>query len=207
MAKREKDFSSADEVAPLKTSEVARFCHVSPEVVALWIRNNKLNAYSTPGGHYRIPVAEFVRFLEENGMPIPDRFKVFVRRCILVIDDEPTWTEFVADVLQDEYKVVTALNGIDGLIKIGVFRPELVILDALMPGLDGRDVVKILRENPEFKGLKVLVATGYPQDRITQAMSEIGVAGILSKPVTPEELRTRARQLLAHGTSTPAEGT
>jgi len=201
MANREEKPTNMDEVAPLKTSEVARFCHVSPEVVALWIRNGKLNAYSTPGGHYRIPVAEFVRFLEENGMPIPDQFKGFVRRCILVIDDEPSWTEFVSEVLQDEFKVVTALNGIDGLIKIGVFRPELVILDALMPGLDGRDVVKILRENPEFKGLKILVATGYPQDRVTQAMSEIGVAGILSKPVSPEELLKQARELLAHNTA------
>jgi len=178
----------SEEVAPLKTSEVARFCHVSPEVVALWIRNGKLSAYSTPGGHYRIPVIEFVRFLEENGMPIPERFHSFVRRCILVIDDEPSWIDFVREALEADFKVVGALNGIDGLVKIGVFRPELILLDALMPGLDGRDVVKILRENPEFRSLKILVATAFPEDRIVQAMREIGVAGVVTKPASPAEL-------------------
>jgi len=198
MSNNEEKTMNIEDIAPLKTSEVARYCHVSPEVVALWIRNGKLSAYSTPGGHYRIPVAEFVRFLEENGMPIPERFKVYVRRCVLVIDDEPTWTEFVTEVLKEEYKVASAHNGIDGLIKIGVFRPELVILDALMPGLDGRDVVKILRENPEFKGLQILVATGYPDDRITQAMSEIGVAGIVSKPISAKDLSAQVGQLMAN---------
>jgi len=186
-----------DEEAPLKTSEVARYCHVSPEVVALWIRNDKLNAYTTPGGHYRIPVREFVHFLEETGMPVPSHFKAHVRKCILVIDDEPLWVNFVIDALKDRYNVVGADNGIDGLVKIGTHHPDLVILDALMPGLNGCDVVRILHDDLEFKALKILVATGYPGESTVEEMKKIGVIGVLVKPVRLEELRTQVAAILA----------
>ena len=68
------------ELVPLTTGEAAKYCHVSQATIVNWIKLGKLSAYSTPGGHYRILLTDFLLFLERHGMPVDPRLKVPVEQ-------------------------------------------------------------------------------------------------------------------------------
>src|SRR5262245_25279767 len=124
----------------LTTSDVARYCRVTPDGVVKWIHSEKLKAFATPGGHYRILKPDFREFLERFGMPVDQAFFSEEPRRILVVDDEPVIAEIISRSLQDEeagYQIESAVDGYDAGYKLGKSCPDLVILDLMMPGMDG----------------------------------------------------------------------
>ena len=68
------------EFVPLTTGEAAKYCHVSQATIVNWIKLGKLPAYSTPGGHYRILLTDFLRFLDSHKMPVDPRLRVPVNQ-------------------------------------------------------------------------------------------------------------------------------
>lgn len=123
---------------------------------------------------------------------------------ILLVDDDPDLVEATKAVLERKYQVITAYNGDDGLKKVVEERPDLIILDVIMPGKDGFTVCKELKENPHyyfFSKIPVLLLTVFPR-----GMEETNIplwagmtteaAGYVQKPVSPEELLREAEKLL-----------
>ncbi len=179
----------------LTTGQVARACEVSLVTVKKWIKSDKLKAFRTPGDHYRIVVGEFDRFRAEYGFaarpPVPPR--------ILVVDDEPEMVALVSDALrgmQPPPKLEAAFDGYEGILKVGTFRPHLLVLDLRMAGLDGFEVCRRIKAAPATRGTKILALTAYPENAAKERALECGADAFLTKPFTVRELKAQVRRLL-----------
>src|SRR5215831_20764345 len=132
--KKPKNPEKASPRASLTTGQAASHCQVSTPTVKTWIREGRLRAFKTPGGHARIAVDEFQRFLKRHRMPIYPTPPP--PAGVLIVDDEPQLVEMLVEFLTHHprgFKIETASDGYEALIKLGSLRPALLILDAMMP--------------------------------------------------------------------------
>lgn len=177
--------------------EVARLINVHVKSVANWIRQGMLEAYRTPGGHNRITRTAILRFLNEQKMPIPEALGD-PRRRILVVDDDPIVAEVVSSALRDQqekYEVSSVNNGIEALIEIGKHPPDLVILDIFMPELNGFEVCKQIKDNPERSHLRILSLSGDHNPAVRDKILACGADAFLAKPLDLQELRRQIESL------------
>ena len=124
---------------------------------------------------------------------------------ILLIDDDPDFVEATKTVLEGKsYHVITAYNGDEGLKKVVEEKPDLIILDVVMPGMNGFEVCKELKENPHyhfFSNIPVLLLTVFPrgmeETKIPlSAGATMEAEDYVQKPVKPDELLSRTEALL-----------
>lgn len=189
---------SMKRTAAVTTGEIAAHCQVSPMAVINWIKSGKLAAYTTPGGHRRVAIAHFRAFLQAHNMP-PLAEGVPVIRKILIVDDNPEIVRLVVKLLNkgNQYQLETAGNGFAAGIQAVTFGPDLVILDLMMPQLDGFQVCKMIKSTPETAQIKVLVLTGYHSEENEKKALECGADACLGKPVKGDALRDKVAELLA----------
>ena len=183
------------------TSEVASYCAVTNDGVLKWIKSGKLRAFSTPGGHYRVSAEDFRAFLDKFDMPVDESFfrGSERRRSVLVVDDEPNIREIVRRLLKElepELRVEEACDGYEAGIKIGSLQPDLVIMDVMMPRVDGISLCKSIRENPNTAGIKVLAITAFPEQDNVKKMYDAGADLCLIKPLQFEHFRLEVMRLL-----------
>jgi excisionase family DNA binding protein len=183
----------------LTTNDVARYCQVSPVTVFRWIKSGELKAYTTPGGHHRIRQSDFRGFLIRRGMPIDEAF--FSGRNskrILVVDDEPDVLAVIARSLKrDAYELETAMNGFEAGMKLADFRPDLLILDLMMPRVDGFEVCELVHSIPAYSHVKILIVTGYASEENIARALEAGADDYLEKPLNIHELQQKVEALLS----------
>ena len=180
----------------LTTSVAAAHCRVSVPTLKRWIHSGALTAYRTPGGHYRIDTYQFHRFLESQGIP-PYRAAPPAETRLLVVDDDPAIVSVLTTFLSNppwRFNVETASDGYNALVKVGAFKPAILVLDVFMPHLDGIEVCRRLRVSPEVRGIKILGITGR-LDAIP-ALLEAGAHECLAKPFRLEEVRRAVERLL-----------
>ena len=185
------------EKRPYTTGEVADFCSVTINAVKKWIVSGKLKAFRTPGGHYRINRDDFLVFLDKYKLDIKTRLFP-ERRRILIVDDEPAVIEFIRGALDsggDGYEVETAGDGYEALIKVGDFKPELLILDIRMPNIDGFEVCRRIKGDKSLKDIKILAVTSYGEENIEKIL-KCGADYCLRKPLKLEELRRKVTGFL-----------
>ena len=184
------------------TSEVARYCAVTNDGVLKWIKSGKIRAFSTPGGHYRISAEDFREFLQKYDMPVDESFFRGEKkeRTVLVVDDEPDIREIVKRLLGEldsELKVEEAADGYEAGIKIGSMHPDLVIMDLMMPKVDGFSLCRSIRENPKTKAVKVLAITAFPEQDNVKKMYDAGADLCLIKPLQLEHFKLEVKRLLS----------
>ncbi len=185
---------------PLTTGEVARYCHVTRVAVWKWIKKGKLQAYRLPGGHHRIQKAAVKAFLEAHGMPIDPQFFASAAKRILVVDDEPTTVEIVVRALQrlgDDVEIATASDGFEAGLQVATFKPDLLVLDLMMPHVDGFEVCRILRQNPTTEHIRILIITAYGIHENVERVLKAGADDLLHKPLDIQQLTSRAMSLLS----------
>jgi excisionase family DNA binding protein len=184
---------------PLSTGQIARYCHVSHVAVWKWIKKGKLKAYRLPGGHYRIERGALRAFLREHNMPIDPAFFAKYPKRILIIDDEPTVVEIVVRTLQrlGDVELATASDGFEAGLQVATFKPELLVLDLMMPHVDGFEVCRIVRRSPVTAHVKILIITAYGEHKNIQRALDMGANDFLIKPLDIEQLTNKVRALLA----------
>ena len=173
----------------LTTGEAAALCCVNFRTVIRWIEKGLLKAHRLPGrGDHRIIVDDFVDFLECNNIPIPYDLQQLDSNLILVIDDQKEVTRSYQRLLmRSGYQVEVVNDGFHAGIKLLTLKPNLVILDLKMPGVDGLSVLKFIRQEKSLKSIKVLVASGADPASLKQALAN-GANIILEKPFSNKEL-------------------
>lgn len=169
----------------LTTFEAAKICHVSYNTIKNWIKRGLLGAYRTAGGHLRIQSEDLEVFCREHSIPM-DREALPHSRKVLIIDDE----ESIRVALQESFKqfpekfdIYSAADGFEAGSLMESVRPDLVILDLVMPGMDGFKVCQNIRRSPSLKHVKIVILTGFPSDRNLERATELGADLCLAKPI------------------------
>ena len=172
------------------TFEVARLCGVFHTTVINWVNKGKLKARVTPGGHRRIPLSELVPFMKKYDMPVPADIGD-PHRAILILDDEPMMTKLIERGFlkhKDRYTVQLSNNPVDALVQIGKKLPDLLVMDLMMPVMDGFQVCQILKSNPATKDMKIIAISGRKLIASQQDFLAQNVDEFLQKPFEMDDL-------------------
>jgi two-component system, OmpR family, alkaline phosphatase synthesis response regulator PhoP len=116
---------------------------------------------------------------------------------VLVVDDEPFICRSLSFVLRkDDYQVFEARDGQEALEVIRAERPDLVFLDVMMPKMNGFDVVREVRRDPDLAGIQIVLLTAKGQDADRQTGEDAGADDYMTKPFSPTKILERARKML-----------
>jgi len=178
--------------AVFTTFEAAKLCHVSPLSIINWVNAGRLPAFRTPGGHRRIRREDLARFMRENGIPLPEELRDGSgRQRVLVVDDEAAIRDVIAESLSHRatpYDVMTAADGFEAGRLVATFRPDVVLLDLRMPGLDGFQVCRTIKGDSETASTVVIAMTGYHTQETEARILECGAVRCLAKPTEPSAI-------------------
>ncbi len=169
----------------LTSHAVAELIGVSPSTVLSWIDKGLLPAFRTPGGHRRVDPGALVEFLRSHQMPVPRALLPQARR-VLLIDDEVTFLRSTKRALKQQHpdlEVDVAEGPVEGLLKIGTDKPDAVVLDAVMPGMDGVEVCRQIRQNPATAEIVVVALTGRLDADLAASFAKAGATACLRKPL------------------------
>jgi excisionase family DNA binding protein len=174
----------------LTTFQAAAYCKVSPFTIRNWVESGKLPAYKTPGGHRRIRKEDLDEFLRKYEMPAGDLNTD--RKKVLVVDDEETVANLMSRIVKDvdtEAEVAVALDGFEAGALVTSFKPQIVILDLIMPGLDGFEVCKRIKKNSDTSAAIVIGVTGYYSAEAAEKFAGCGGWQLLTKPIDAVKLK------------------
>jgi len=116
---------------------------------------------------------------------------------VLLIEDEPNIAEAIRFILsRDGWEVTVEDNGALALPRVADVQPDLVILDLMLPGMSGLEILSSLRANPATEALRVLMLTAKGQGRDREAAERAGVSAFMSKPFSNAEMRAQVRALM-----------
>jgi excisionase family DNA binding protein len=171
------------------TGEAAEVCRVSQQTIIRCFDAGRLQGFRVPGSKFRrIPRQNLVRFMKENNIPLDNLESG--RKKVLVVDDDAEIVELIADILTRDgrYEVETASSGYEAGIATQQFRPDLILLDYMLPDVNGNVVCQTIKKNPEFENTKVIIVSGViKQDEIDQLLKS-GAEGFIRKPFSVMEL-------------------
>ena len=115
---------------------------------------------------------------------------------VLIVDDEADILEIISyNLIKEGYEILTAKNGIEALEKVGPFKPNLVILDIMMPKMSGVEVCKILRSKPEYNDTLIIFLTALNDESSQIKGLETGADDYISKPISPKVLVSRVNAI------------
>jgi len=185
-------------------SDIAEICSVTPQRVRGWVESAEIEYYRIPGGHYRFYHADVVRYLEAKGYEMPEEWQGPPRRFrVLLVEDDADLLEIFVELLKDEPRidVKAESNGFMAGLQIAGWKPDLILLDFLMPGVNGFEICSRLRENESTMDMPVLAITSLTTPECRQAVYDSGVSDFLGKPFHSEALLEKVRTLLGIGPS------
>lgn len=193
------------------TKEAASLLGVSHRTVQLWVEGGVLQAWKTAGGHRRILLSSVHRLVAQRNQAVrhgapADSVGQDARATgnggrprIVMADDDATLLRLYELEISGwnlDADLIKARDGFDALIRIGEARPDLLISDLNMPGMDGFRMVRTLRADPRYGKMAIIVISGL--DRAT--IASMGLPDdipVFSKPVRFPELRAKVEQILA----------
>ncbi len=182
----------------LTTGDIAKFLSISRVTVYNWIKSGKLKAFRVPGGKYKIFKKEFLNFLKKCcGTTVEDEYKKTEVVKILVVDDEPKIVETIKSFLEEanpNFHVIGATSGFEAGRLVVSFHPHIVILDIVMPGMDGLAVCRKIKSDPATEDIEIIAITGYPQK--AEMIKKEGASACLIKPFSYETLLTEIKRIL-----------
>ena len=173
----------------LTPAEVAKLLRVAPVTVRMWSKKGMLQADITPGGHRRYSRHEIYRFAMGHGIALQTHDDATLR--VLIVDDEPDWRELLTDILQDASDNLTievAVNGFETGQKVHLFKPHVILLDMMMPGISGIDICKSLKASADTQSIRIIGITGHCSDESQRQLLDAGAECCLPKPVNIDQL-------------------
>jgi two-component system OmpR family response regulator len=179
------------------TGEAAKICKVSQQTIIRCFDNGSLKGFRVPGSRFRrIPREQLFSFMKENGIPT-DALESGKRK-ILVVDDDEELVELLVDVFERDGRFETrnANNGFGAGMLVKEFRPDLVVLDVMLPDINGKEVCQRVRSDASLESVKIICISGMvEQDKIAD-LRAVGADDFMHKPFTVDKLLERACDLL-----------
>ena len=196
MAKNNGTKSWADKQV-FTTGEAAEICKVSQQTIIRCFDSGRLNGFRVPGSRFRrIPRGELIRFMQTNDIPV-DSLESGTRR-ILVVDDDREIVNLFMDVLSrdERYSVKCASTGYDAGMMTEQFHPHLILLDYMLPDINGNLVCQRIKSNPDFADTKIIIVSGVVNQEEIDSLTEMGADAFVKKPFNIEQLIQKMSELL-----------
>jgi len=181
------------------TGEAAAISKISQQTIIRCFDSGRLQGFRVPGSRFRrIPRASLIKFMQDNDIPL-DLLEEAGRRKVLVVDDDPEIVELMVDVLERDgrFEVRTASSGYDAGVLTQEFRPDLMILDYMLPDVNGNVVCKTIRHNPAFQNMKIVIVSGVINQEEINELFQVGADAFMKKPFSIDELVGKMSELLA----------
>lgn len=188
------------------TREAAVLLGISLRTAQLWVESGVLRAWKTAGGHRRILKSSVEACLRERQREI-DGTTVNTKFRILVVEDDPDLLKLYRLHIEGwglPVTLITATNGFEGLIRLGESKPDLLIADLNIPGIDGFRMIRTLSANPDFRDMDVIVVTALGQNEIADRGGLPKNIRIFVKPAPFSTLEQLVRDRIGHSSS-PSE--
>ncbi len=180
-------------------SQASNYCKVDQDKIIEWIDDGHLKADESVGGHRRIKQDDLDKFLQERGMSIPDQSPANGSKKILVVDDDEIVVETIVQSLEEDehgYDLISASDGFEAQSQIKHFMPDLLILDIMMPDINGYEVCKKLKTDSETKSIQIIVLSAYLDEENYKKMKDYGADACFSKPLPLTKLKEQVANLL-----------
>lgn len=179
------------------TGEAAKICKVSQQTIIRCFDNGTLKGFRVPGSRFRrIPRDQLFCFMRDNGIPT-DALENGKRK-VLIVDDDEELVELLSDVFERDtrFDIRTANNGFDAGMLVKEFRPDLVVLDVMLPDINGKEVCQRVRSDDTLEAVKIICISGMvEQDKIAD-LKAAGANDFMHKPFAVDKLLDRACDLL-----------
>jgi excisionase family DNA binding protein len=179
------------------TGEAALICKVSQQTIIRCFDSGRLTGFRVPGSKFRrIPREELIRFMRANNIPL-DTIEGQTRR-VLVVDDDTAILDLFDDVLTRDgrFEVKSATTGYDAGMLTESFKPHLIILDYMLPDVNGNIVCQRIRTNPNFKETKIIFVSGVVNQDEVKGLLAAGADDFVKKPFNIPVLIKRMAELL-----------
>ena len=179
------------------TGEAAEICKVSQQTIIRCFDSGRLTGFRVPGSRFRrIPRKDLLQFMKANDIPT-DALESTKRR-VLVVDDDEQIIELFLDVLSrdDRFEAKSARTGYDAGMMTEQFRPHLVLLDYMLPDVNGNLVCDRIRSNPELAGTKIIIISGVVNQDEIDTLLRSGADDFVKKPFNIEKLIERMSEML-----------
>ena len=183
------------------TGEAAEICKISQQTIIRCFDSGKLDGFRVPGSRFRrIPRDSLLRFMKENGIPLdnlaierPGKIK------ILIVDDDQEIVELMVDVLNRDgrFEVRTATSGYDAGLVTQQFMPDVIILDYMLPDVNGNIVCQTIKRNPEFANIRIVIVSGVVNQDEIESLLHAGAADFMKKPFDIAKLVDRIVDVVA----------
>ncbi len=175
--------------------EVAKICGVVNQTAINWIRNGYLKAFTTPGGQYRVYLDDLIDFMNQRKMRIPQDLldlaagsKTF---SILIVDDDRVLNTILARFIErnvDNVTIYQAFDGFEAGSQLTDKKPDLVLLDLDLPGIDGFSLCSKISSSDTFGNPTIFIITGLNEEGIEERLKSMGASEFFQKPLNMVEI-------------------
>ncbi len=179
------------------TGEAAKICKVSQQTIIRCFDSGQLKGFRVPGSRFRrIPREALYRFMKENSIPT-DALESG-RRRILIVDDDQAVVDLISEVLAGDARFETKVvnNGFGAGMLAKEYHPDLIILDVMLPDINGQAVCELIRKDPTMAEIKIICISGMVEEEKISELRAAGADDFLHKPLDIDELIRRVSRLL-----------
>ena len=179
------------------TGEAAKICKVSQQTIIRCFDSGQLKGFRVPGSRFRrIPRDVLYKFMKENGIPT-DALESGKRKA-LIVDDDRELTELMRDVLENDgrFEVRTVNNGFDAGMMVKEYRPDVIVIDVMLPDINGKEVCQRVRSDSTLDGTKIICISGMVEADRIEDLKAAGANDFLQKPFEVETLLNRICSML-----------
>lgn len=179
------------------TGEAAKICKVSQQTIIRCFDNGTLKGFRVPGSRFRrIPRDHLFAFMKDNGIPT-DALENGKKK-LLIVDDEQDLVDLMADAFARDgrFEIRTANNGFDAGMQVKEFRPDLVVLDVMLPDINGKEVCQRVRSDNTLDSVKIICISGMIEQDKVGDLRAAGADDFVQKPFTVDRLIDRVCDLL-----------
>ena len=165
------------------TGEAAKVCKVSQQTIIRCFDNGQLKGFRVPGSKFRrIPREALYKFMKDNGIPT-DALESGKRK-VLLVDDDVEIVEMIGKVLEEDgrFEVRIAANGFDAGMMVKEYRPDVIILDVMLPDINGKEVCHRVRSDSSLEEVRIICISGMVEEDKIQELKLAGADDFLHKP-------------------------
>jgi two-component system, OmpR family, response regulator len=179
------------------TGEAAKICKVSQQTIIRCFDNGSLKGFRVPGSRFRrIPRDQLFSFMRDNGIPT-DALENGKKK-LLIVDDEQDLVELMSDAFARDgrFDIRTANNGFDAGMQVKEFRPDMVVLDVMLPDINGKEVCQRVRSDKSLDSVRIICISGMIEADKVSDLRAAGADDFMQKPFTVDRLIERVCDLL-----------